>query len=140
MTIQGTCFKKTRETCTVCLDCIYVDGLHISPSPRALSASQTLRNKNDVCQVHTFLHQGHEQIWKNTSKGYPSGCLYFGGGAPRGTFGAPVFFLKRTVDPKGPKGDPKVTKLSPKVVPKCSKRTPNCQNLDPEQMYLEIAL
>ena len=73
------------------------------------------------------------------SKGYPNVVVYFGGGAPWGSFGAPVCFLRRKVHPKGSKSDPKVPKLSPKVVPKCQKCTQNCQNLNPKQMYLEIA-
>ena len=56
--------RKKCKTWKVCLDCIYVDGLHMSPSPRALSAPQKLRKKSDVCQVHTFLHQKHENAWK----------------------------------------------------------------------------
>ena len=98
---------------------IYVYGLHMSPSPRALSAPQKLRKKQRCVSSTHFLHRKYEKVWKIAQKRYPNVVGNNGGGAPWGTFGAPVCFLTRTVPPKCSKSDPKVPKLTPKVVPKC---------------------
>ena len=110
----------------MCLDCTGVYGLHMSPSRGMLSATQNWRKKQHIKSTHAFT-QNMWNFMKFTSKMCPNGCLYFGGGASWGTFGAPVCFLTRKVHPKCSKSAPTVAKLTPKVVPSAPKVTPRLQ-------------
>ena len=69
----------------------------------------------------SFLRIFMDMCRKWPPKGIKIGCPYFGQshlGASCGTFGAPVCFLTRKVQPKCSKSDPKAAKLTPKGIPK----------------------
>ena len=93
--------------------------------PWSAQCDPKLKKKTNTLKLHMFLHKICENSWKIASKRCPNGWGNFGGGAPWGTFGAPVCFLTRKVYPKCSiwnhfwwKGLPNGAKMEPKWYPR----------------------
>ena len=107
-TLQGTFFEKKCKKWKVCLDCIYVYGLHMSPSPRALSAPQKLRKKATCVKYTLFCIKKTQKYEKIPPKGthMGEGILVV---APLGAPLALQFVF----------WDKKCIQKAPKVTPRC---------------------
>ena len=107
-TLQGTFFKEKCKKWKVCLDCIYVDGLHMSPSPRALSAPQKLRKKATRVKYTLVCIKNTKKYEKIPPKGTQMGGFILVL-APLGAPLAPQFVF----------WDEKCIQKAPKVTPRC---------------------
>ena len=70
---SGSLSKKKCKSWKVCLDCIYVDGLHVSLSQRALNATQNSSKKTNICKTHYFLLKTRDKSRNLSQKGVHMG-------------------------------------------------------------------